>query len=170
MAIHLKMREVKKLNVESYQEFRPELRSGDLIFTSGDYLISKTIQKFTNSPWSHVGIIFHIDSIDRILLLESVEDMGVRFAPLSKYLSDYEDGKPYKGRIILARCNDINRAAVADLARFGIDELTRPYDKDEIAKIIARISLGFHTLAESLLITSVVSSVQKISGKILGLN
>jgi len=77
-----------------------------------------------------------------MLLLESVEDMGVRFAPLSKYLSDYGDGKAYKGRAVLARCKDVTSETVDKLSTFGIDELTQPYDKDEIVKILARITLG----------------------------
>lgn len=77
-----------------------------------------------------------------MLLLESIEDMGVRFAPLSKYLGDYDNGKPYKGRVVLGRCRDFDADIVGSLARFGIDELTRPYDKDEVAKIMARVTLG----------------------------
>ena len=50
----------------------------------------------TDSPWSHVGVVFWLKSIQRVLLLESVESIGVRFAPLSKYLSDYKKGKPYR--------------------------------------------------------------------------
>lgn len=142
MATHIESKEIKSLPVLPYQEVRATLKSGDMIFTSGDYLISRAIQKVTDSPWSHVGIVFRLDSIDRMLLLESVEDMGVRFAPLSKYLSDYEDGKPYKGRVVLARCKDVSASIVDGLAKFGIDELTQPYDKDEIAKILARITLG----------------------------
>lgn len=121
------------------------LKSGDLLFASGDYLVSKTIQKFTNSVWSHVGIVFRVDIIDRVLLLERVEDMGVRFAPLSKYLTDYDagkPGKPYRGRILLTRCAGVDANAINDIARFGIDELTCPYDNDEIAAIVARIALG----------------------------
>ncbi len=142
MAEHLESKEIKALPVLPYAEIRKGLKSGDVFFTSGDYLISKAIQKMTGSPWSHVGIVFRLDSIDRVLLLESVEDMGVRFAPLSKYLNDYENGKPYKGRAVLARCADVTLDTVANLAMFGIDELTQPYDKDEIAKIMARITLG----------------------------
>jgi hypothetical protein len=89
-----------------------------------------------------VGIVLRLDSLDRILLLESVEDMGVRFAPLSKYVEDYEDKKPYKGRIVIARCEGVTSGIVAGISTFGIDELTQPYDKDEIAKILARITLG----------------------------
>ena len=142
MANHIENAEIKALPILDYVEVRKKLKSGDLLFTSGDYLISKMIQKITCSPWSHVGIVLRLDSIDRILLLESVEDMGVRFAPLSKYLKDYENGRPYKGRAVLARCSDVSPAVIAGISTFGIDELTQPYDKDEIAKIMARIALG----------------------------
>lgn len=142
MATHIENREIKALPVLTYSDIRAKLKSGDIFFTSGDYLISKAIQKMTGSPWSHVGIVFRLDSIDRVLLLESVEDMGVRFAPLSKYLKDYENGKPYKGRAVLARCNNVTPETIVKLSTFGIDELTQPYDKDEIAKIMARITLG----------------------------
>jgi len=142
MADHVESKDIKALSVLSYSELRGKLKSGDLLFASGDYLVSKAIQMVTDSPWSHVGIVFRLDSIGRILLLESVEDMGVRFAPLSKYLGDYENGKPYKGRVVLARCKDVDSSTVAGLSTFGIDELTQPYDKDEVAKILARVTLG----------------------------
>ena len=142
MASHIENKDINALPVLPYSDMRAKLRSGDLLFTSGDYLVSKAIQKVTNSPWSHVGIVIRLDSIDRMLLLESVEDMGVRFAPLSKYLKDYENGRPYKGRAVLARCKDVNAETITGISTFGIDELTQPYDKDEIAKILARITLG----------------------------
>lgn len=142
MAARIESKDIKALSITPYQEIRTKLKSGDLLFASGDYLVSKAIQKVSDSPWSHVGIVFKLESIGRMLLLESVEDMGVRFAPLSKYIDDYDDGKPYKGRIVLGRCNGVSADIVAGLAKFGIDELTRPYDKDEIAKIMARVVLG----------------------------
>jgi hypothetical protein len=142
MAVHIESKAIKALPVFPYAELRAKLKSGDMLFASGDYLISKAIQKMTGSPWSHVGIVLRLDFIDRVLLLESVEDMGVRFAPLSKYLNNYEGGKPYKGRAVLARCKDVTSKTIAGLSTFGIDELTQPYDKDEIAKIMARITLG----------------------------
>ncbi|WP_328186620.1 YiiX/YebB-like N1pC/P60 family cysteine hydrolase [Marinobacter sp. OP 3.4] len=142
MAAHIEKSDLEALPVLSYQALRPQIRSGDLLFTSGDYLVSKAIQTMTGSAWSHVGIVFHIEAIDRILLLESVEDMGVRFAPLSKYLKNYENGKPYKGRVAIARCDDITPDMVRTLSVFGVDELTRPYDTDEIANVLARITLG----------------------------
>jgi hypothetical protein len=142
MAAHLELKDIKALPVTPYEGVRDSLLSGDLFFASGDYLVSKAIQRFTGSPWSHVGIIFRLDSIDRILLLESVEDIGVRFVPLSKYLTDYEHEKPYRGRVVLARCQGIDSEIVSGLAGFGIDELARSYRNDEVAEIVARIALG----------------------------
>jgi hypothetical protein len=142
MAAALGVRQIEALPVLAYRELRPKLRSGDLFFTSGDYLASQLIRRFTESPWSHVGIVFRVDAIERVLLLESVEDMGVRFAPLSKYLSDYAGGKPYQGRAVIARCRGIDRKAVEKVATFGTDQLTRAYDREEIMNIAARIALG----------------------------
>ncbi len=40
------------------------------------------------------------------------------------------------------RCSDIRAKNIDDLTRCGVNELTRPYGKGEIAKIIVRIALG----------------------------
>ncbi len=69
MAEHMEKAAVRNLPTQGYQQVRGTLRSGDLFFCSGDYMVSKLIEKFTKSPWSHVGIIFKIDAIDRVLLL-----------------------------------------------------------------------------------------------------
>lgn len=142
MAAHMEPDAIASLPITPYPMIRETLQSGDLLFTSGNYLISQAIQKVTGSPWSHVGIVFRLDGLDRVLLLESVEDVGVRFAPLSKYLNDYADGRAYQGRIVVARCEGVDAALVGGLARFGIDTLTRPYDNAEIAHILARVTLG----------------------------
>lgn len=141
MAFAISRQDIERLKSVSYEEVRLTLKSGDLIFASGDYLVSKAIQKVTHSPWSHVAIIIRVEEIDRILLLESVEDMGVRIVPLSKYLHTYENNRPYKGKIIVARLNVNQAINIAKLSSFGIDELTKPYDRDEISRILARVAL-----------------------------
>jgi hypothetical protein len=138
----LSLTEVERLPVTPYAEVRPLLQSGDLLFCAGRYLVSRAIQAATKSAWSHVGIVFHIDSIDRKLLLESVEDAGVRMAPLTKYLIDYDGGQPYDGAIVVARFQAINPEMVVRLGQYGTDELTQPYDPEEIGMIVARIALG----------------------------
>jgi len=134
--------QLSQIATTDYDQIRSELRSGDLLFASGNYLISKAIRKVTDSCWSHVGIVFQLDNINRVLLLESVESSGVRFAPLSKYIVDYRNGKPYDGPIVIARHQQVNFEVMSRLAKFGIDELTQPYDKDEVGKILARVILG----------------------------
>lgn len=142
MAVHVSDAQVAALPVQDYATLRPTLLTGDLLFCSGEYTISKLIEKATNSPWSHVGIIYCDQTIQRVLLLESVEDFGVRLAPLSKYLSDYENGKAYKGALVLARRIPLTDANANAIMQFGVDQLTAPYDNGEIAELVWRIGFG----------------------------
>lgn len=142
MADRLSLNEVERLPVTPYAEVRPRLQSGDLLFAAGRYPVSRAIQQVTRSPWSHVGIIFHTGSIDRKLLLESVEDAGVRMAPLTRYRHDYGHGKPYDGVVVIARFLAINPEMVIRLGQYGTDMLTEPYGCEEIGRIVARIALG----------------------------
>jgi hypothetical protein len=143
MADQLGVGGVETLPLRRYGDIRHELRPGDLFFASGRYPFSLLIQAATKSPWSHVGFVLPVPAIDRVLLLESVEDIGVRLVPLSKYLTDYDNaGAPYDGPIAVARPRGLTDRAVKELARFGTSELARPYDKDAVAAIAARIALG----------------------------
>jgi cell wall-associated NlpC family hydrolase len=142
MADHIDDPAVAAIPAMTYADLRPTLQSGDLLFCSGNYLVSKLIRKFTKSPWSHIGIVLWATQINRVLLLESVEDVGVRLAPLSKYVLDYENGEPYDGALVIARIGALTSQILVGSASFGADQLTRPYDKDEIGRIVARIALG----------------------------
>jgi uncharacterized protein YycO len=144
VAEHLTSKQIKDLVISPYEkDVRPRIRSGDLFFASGNYAISKMIKSFTNSPWSHVGVIFKLKEIDRVVLLEAVEDTGVRIIPVSKYLDDYKNNsKAYNGSLVIARPKDITSDMLQTIAKFGADELGRPYNTRELATIAARISLG----------------------------
>lgn len=117
----------ESLPVTDYRQIRDQLASGDLIFCSGEYFFSKAIRQVTDSYWSHVGIVFSIGSINRVLLLESVETVGVRFAPLSKYLADYHAGRPYNGRVAIARLDGLAPGQLKVVAKSGLDLLTQPW-------------------------------------------
>lgn len=130
--------------VSDYTSLRNELRNGDVLICSGSGVFSSMIQQATGSVWSHVGFILRLDSIGRIMLLESVEPIGVRTVRLSKYLDDYcNDGKPYPGGLAVIRNKEfttiVDTEKVAQMAQYAIDLFGYPYDKDEIAKIAARI-------------------------------
>lgn len=126
-----------------YNQARPDIRTGDILLAAGNYPISKMIAHFSDSMFSHVGFVFTWNS--RVLLLESVEDDGVRSVPLSQYVSDYENsGEPYNGRLFLARYNtSLDTGKTNTMLGKAAGNLNRKYDKDEIAKILARITIGY---------------------------
>lgn len=141
MAHHLTIEQLQQMPPRKYKMIRDELRTGDLVFCSGNYLFSRIIQKFTKSVWSHVGIIYRDEPLGRILILESEKVYGVRLAPLSKYLKDYHGkNKPYKGKVIVARVMpELQQQQMFKGISFGMDELTKPYDSWEIIRIAVRI-------------------------------
>ena len=144
------LRKFPRMRIKNYQDVRGDLRSGDLLLCSGQAVFSKVIQKATGSDWSHVGFLYWLPSIDRLMVMESVESVGVRTVPLSKYFSDYgNDSKPYTGKLLIARHEGFDSATPAALQRLGqfaAEYFSYPYDGDEIARISARIlkgTLGF---------------------------
>jgi len=141
MATELTIKELKQLSITNYKTIREELKTGDLVFCSGNYFFSKIIQKFTKSVWSHVGIIYKDEQMNRLLILESEKLIGVRLAPLSKYIKDYHGkNKPYKGQIAIGKLTvPIDMNELKKGISFGMDELTKPYDNYEILRIALRI-------------------------------
>lgn len=128
-----------------YPAIRTQIRSGDLLLCSGSSPMSRMIQAATDSLWSHVGFVLRLDLIDRIMVLESVESIGVRAVPLSHYTADYNGtGTGYPGRVYLARHAVFTQEAVqlATFSQGAIDLLGRPYDRQEILGIVARIVAG----------------------------
>lgn len=130
--------------VSDYDKTRKNLQNGDVLICSGTGVFSSMIQQATGSIWSHVAFVLRLESIDRIMLLESVEPIGVRTVRLSKYLEDYgNDGKPYPGGMAIIRnkkfANTVGQKKLTELAQYAVDQFGYPYDKDEIAKIAARI-------------------------------
>ncbi len=144
MADPLTIPELTSRPAVSYEEIRGSLRTGDIVFCSGTYFFSKAIRLFTKSVWSHVGIIYRDDFLDRIFILESETLIGVRLAPLSKYLKDYHGRRrPYRGRMFVARLEpDVAEEVQKKAISYGMDQLTKPYDNWEILRIAFRIAFG----------------------------
>lgn len=130
----------------SYQQARTKIMTGDILFCSGNYLVSELIKKASDSIFSHVALLLHWN--DRVVVLESVEDDGVRAVPLSHYLYNYENSKKtYNGELYIARHEIIespnfDKDKLKSMFGKAVDLLNRNYDKNEIAKIVARIGLG----------------------------
>lgn len=134
-----------RIRPQDYATVRPKINSGDILLCSGSAFFSNLIKKTTKSVWSHVGFVLKLEKINRIMVLESVESIGVRTVPLSHYVKDYKgEKKGYPGRLLIARHRDFE-SIVTDLklrkmTQFAVDLLGYPYDNDEIFRIARRIA------------------------------
>jgi hypothetical protein len=126
-----------------YAELAPQLRSGDLLLCVGSSVMSQMIQHATGSIYSHVGFLLRLDALDRIMVLESVESIGIRACVLRAYVQDYNGtGTAYPGRLYLARHAPMDLSdelRLQSLAHTAVDLLGYPYDAQEILSIAARI-------------------------------
>ena len=74
-----------------YDTIESQLRTGDvLLFRRSPTLFGRLIRWWTQSPFSHVGIVLRIkvNGHDRVAVIEALEHFGVRLYPLRKYLAD----------------------------------------------------------------------------------
>ena len=134
------------LKPQAYKTIRGRVRDGDLLFCSATDPISQTIRWATRSPWSHIAIAYRLEALDRVMVLESVEHIGVRTVPLSTFISRTSEGThPYPGDIILARHAGFpagEPGTMKEMFRFAFDHLGDKFAMGEIFKILTRIVLG----------------------------
>lgn len=101
----------------------PRVQDGDIIFQTSRSRQSKAIQLATHSPYSHMGIIFHVKG--RPMVLEAVEP--VRYTPLRVWIA-----KGVAGRFALRRLKRarelLTPATVRQMKRVGDSFLGRSYD------------------------------------------
>lgn len=124
--------ELAALTVTPYGQIRHKLRTGDVVFCSGRYVFSRLIARATGSPITHAGIVLVVPELGRVLVLEAVENFGVRLAPLSRMV------RSYRGVVLVARTHavgDVHRAA-----GWALDHLAEPYSYATIAALAWRIA------------------------------
>jgi hypothetical protein len=129
----------------SYAELRKTLRDGDIVLCQGRDPFSRLIQWSTQSPWSHVGMVFRVDSLDQVIVIEAVEKIGVRAVALSDFVSrDSAGTHPYPGKILFVRHHQLKGDAsdprVVELAKFAFGKLGCKFAPREIVKIAMRIA------------------------------
>ncbi|WP_258956595.1 YiiX/YebB-like N1pC/P60 family cysteine hydrolase [Legionella sainthelensi] len=131
------------VNTNNYDQIRDTIKTGDLLFASGNSLMSSMIKGATNSVWSHVAFIVRLEAIDRIMIMESVETVGVRTVALSNYVRNYNgSGQGYPGKIMLARYQDFPINSFSNLSKQAVDLLGYPYNTEEVLRIAARIGMN----------------------------
>ncbi len=127
-----------------FVELRERLRDGDIVLCQGRDPFSRLIQWSTKSPWSHVGMVFRVDNLEQVIVIEAVEKIGVRAVALADFVSrDSGGAHPYPGKILFVRhrrlSGDITDPRVVDLAKFAFSKLGCKFAPGEIAKIAMRI-------------------------------
>ncbi len=138
------------ISTENYEQIRNSIKSGDLLLCSGNSIMSTMIKGATQSVWSHVAFVIHLAVIDRIMVLESVESIGVRTVPLSSYVRNYNgSGSAYPGRVMIARHQDFQAQDISHLSQQAVDLLGYPYNTEEILQIAARIGMQAFGLDKS---------------------
>ena len=84
-----------------YCKIRDQLKTGDMVLFSGSGFVSRIIQMYTRSIWSHVGLVVKDEWYDMLLLWESTTlskiktvygnvRQGVAIRPLSEVVANYE--------------------------------------------------------------------------------
>ena len=141
--------EFMAMTAQPYAQVRSQLRTGDILLFSSVGGFSSVIEKATHSLWSHAGFIWRVGDrdLDRVLILESIENVGIRAVAASSRLNGTPAApKPYGGRLLVARHRRLPHPTPAqvmtDMTRFAIDHLGYPYSPGELVKIASRITLG----------------------------
>jgi hypothetical protein len=130
-----------------YADVRDDVRDGDILLCSAHDPFSNLIRWATKSPWSHVAIAFRMPEVDRVIVLECVDKIGVRAVPLSAFIAQTSSGrKPYPGKILLARHAGLEKkrtpAHLKKIYKFALDRCGDRFAPGEILKIGMRALVG----------------------------
>lgn len=80
----------------SYQAWRDQIRTGDLLLFRGDYLLSHMIESLSDSPYSHVAILARWK--DRVVAFQA-DTRGVEILPVSKMVCRYNGKVDWWSRV-----------------------------------------------------------------------
>ncbi|WP_419917500.1 YiiX/YebB-like N1pC/P60 family cysteine hydrolase [Candidatus Poriferisocius sp.] len=72
----------------TYEDLRPQLRTGDIVLFAGRSAVSKLIRCVTHSRWSHVGMIIRYEP-DAVFVWESTVRKGVALSAFSRRIATY---------------------------------------------------------------------------------
>src|SRR3569833_1331048 len=137
---------LSELKPIAYAKAREMVQDGDFLLCLVSDLFSRLIRWSTKTPWSHIAIAYRIPPLDRVMVFEAVEKIGVRTVPLSKFISMTSSGvHPYPGKILLARdqrFETLPETKKHALFGFAFAHLGNRFAAGEITKIGLRLLLG----------------------------
>lgn len=119
-----------------YSDIRDQLQTGDVVLFSGRGFFSWLIQVFTNSNWSHVGMVVKLPEYDTVLLFESTTlsktkgfftgktKEGVQLVSLSSRIKDYN------GKVAIRHIYDTSDVT-SEFVKFREEVNDREYEKNK---------------------------------------
>lgn len=132
---------VDHLPIKTFKEASSLIHNGDLLFCSGDYVLSRIIRWSTSSPFSHVAFLAIWEG--EIMVFEAVESDGIRVVPLKHYISNYENReKSYRGSICIGRLNPFIPSLIfQQICKEAKRLLNARYDFVDLLRIFLRLVL-----------------------------
>jgi hypothetical protein len=127
--------------MKKYEAVRGELDTGDIVLFSGTGFVSRMIQMFSGSEFSHVGMVVNIKEYDMLLLFESTtlskvkhidthqSTQGVQLVPLSERVKCYG-----RDKVVFRKLEGVTRSPdmVQDFKIFRKEVKGRPYEQSKI--------------------------------------
>ncbi len=137
----------KAMPLTKYSDAREQLRTGDILLFHSLGFGSQLTEFFTDSLWSHAAFVWRLADVDRVMLLESMDTVGVRMMPMSTRIDGCAAApKPYNGGLVVLRHADLPETIAPDklkaMTQFALDRVGYPYSHDELNQIMLRIALG----------------------------
>lgn len=119
--------------------------NGDILFCSGTSGISEQIKKFTNSIYSHVGLIFNhtVNGCRVTYVIEAIQPY-ISIIPLDQYFNNYkQSGKPYPGKLYIGRFADgLDLDQSGKIFDLALSCVGKGYDSESIVKQALNKVLG----------------------------
>lgn len=131
MAIHIQSVTGSSIPKVDKDQFYSTCRTGDLVFCSGQADISKTIEKETNSPFSHVLQLWLPSGATEWLTLESTINHGVHVGRFTEYIDKYD------GNLVLTRRENLSAEAIIAIRNKFFTILDDQYDWKTEVGIVA---------------------------------
>ena len=134
---------LKKNRISKYNELRRTVKSGDVIAFGGNNTGAQIIRTFTNSRYSHVGLVLKVPMPQnkwRVFFIEADDKKGVVLVRLSTKLL-YYNGKAalLKLKIKNVSQNPANPSIEEVMYEYSMNQLGRDYDFLAIKKITQKI-------------------------------
>jgi hypothetical protein len=102
MAAHITSIRTSGIRAVTKAEFYSELSFGDMVLCQGKYVESEAIEQATNSPFSHILMVWLPAGATQWLTIESTASKGVHIGLLSDYIDSYDGDLLLVRRPILA--------------------------------------------------------------------